>query len=79
MPEMWKRKLLLFCTGSDRVPIDGLKALSFVVSYIAMDLDHLPTANTCVNQLNLPEYNSKEMVRERLYSALEHHVGFGFA
>merc|ERR1719265_2712478 len=79
MSEMQKRKLLLFCTGSDRVPINGLKALNFVVSYIATDLDHLPMANTCVNQLNLPKYDSHEMVRDRLYAALEHHVGFGFA
>ena len=28
MPEIWRRKLLLFCTGCDRVPILGLKALS---------------------------------------------------
>ena len=27
-PEIWRRKLLLFCTGCDRVPILGLKALS---------------------------------------------------
>ncbi|CAE8585827.1 unnamed protein product, partial [Polarella glacialis] len=43
MAEIWKRKLLLFCTGSDRVPILGLKALGFVVSYSSADLDHLPT------------------------------------
>lgn len=78
LAEAWKRKLLLFCTGCDRVPILGLKALNFVVARSTASLDHLPTANTCINQLNLPEYTSLEMTRERLLAALEHHVGFGF-
>eukprot|EP00930_Biecheleria_cincta_P085989 TRINITY_DN7535_c0_g1_i2.p1 TRINITY_DN7535_c0_g1~~TRINITY_DN7535_c0_g1_i2.p1 ORF type:complete len:1110 (+),score=208.72 TRINITY_DN7535_c0_g1_i2:323-3331(+) len=79
MSELWKRKFLLFCTGSDRVPILGLKALNFTVSLSSVDLDHLPTASTCINQLNLPPYYSMEMMRDRLYRALEHHEGFGFA
>lgn len=79
MSEMLKRKLLLFCTGCDRAPILGLKALNFVVSQSGADLDHLPTANTCLNQLNLPEYTTLEMTRERLQASLEHHTGFGFA
>lgn len=79
MSEIAKRKLLLFSTGCDRVPISGLKALNFVVALSTASSDHLPTANTCINQLNLPEYTSAEMTRQRLYAALEHHSGFGFA
>lgn len=79
MPEIWRRKLLLFCTGCDRVPILGLKALNFVVSRSSVELDHLPTANTCINQLNLPEYPTEEMMLIRLRAALEHYTGFGFA
>mmetsp|Transcript_28103 Transcript_28103/g.89344 ORF Transcript_28103/g.89344 Transcript_28103/m.89344 type:complete len:498 (-) Transcript_28103:81-1574(-) len=79
MSEIRKRKLLLFCTGCDRVPILGLKALNFVISYSNNDVDHLPTANTCVNQLNLPDYREPEVTRARLFASLEHHVGFGFA
>mmetsp|Transcript_5168 Transcript_5168/g.15168 ORF Transcript_5168/g.15168 Transcript_5168/m.15168 type:complete len:1089 (-) Transcript_5168:75-3341(-) len=79
MSEVRKRKLLLFCTGCDRAPILGLKALNFVIAHSTADLDHLPTASTCVNQLNLPDYGSPEVVRDRLYAALEHHTGFGFA
>merc|ERR1711997_171513 len=75
MSEIWKRKLLLFCTGCDRAPILGLKALNFVISLSAADVDHLPTANTCVNQLNLPQYRSLEITRDRLYASLEHHTG----
>eukprot|EP00928_Gymnodinium_smaydae_P032052 TRINITY_DN23325_c0_g1_i1.p1 TRINITY_DN23325_c0_g1~~TRINITY_DN23325_c0_g1_i1.p1 ORF type:complete len:1132 (-),score=226.18 TRINITY_DN23325_c0_g1_i1:121-3453(-) len=79
LSESWKRRLLLFCTGSDRIPILGLKALRFVIAHSAADLDHLPTANTCVNQLNLPDYGNLELTRTRLLAALEHHTGFGFA
>lgn len=79
MSEIWQRKLLLFCTGCDRVPILGLRALNFVLSRSAVDLDHLPTANTCINQLNLPEYPTEEMMHARLHAALEHYTGFGFA
>jgi len=77
--EAERRKLLLFCTGTDRVPILGLKALGFIISRSSAELDHLPTANTCVNRLNLPEYTSDQMMQDRLYAALEHNVGFGFA
>lgn len=79
MSEVMKRKLLLFCTGCDRVPILGLKALDFVIARSSAASDHLPTANTCVNQLNLPEYETLEVTRNRVYASLEHHSGFGFA
>ncbi|CAK8999228.1 unnamed protein product [Durusdinium trenchii] len=79
MSEIWRRKLLLFCTGCDRVPILGLRALNFVISRSLAELDHLPTANTCINQLNLPEYPTEEMMLIRLQAALEHDTGFGFA
>jgi ubiquitin-protein ligase E3 A len=41
-----KKKLLMFCTGSDRVPIRGLSNLVFVISRNGPDSDRLPTAHT---------------------------------
>ncbi len=39
----------------------------------------LPSAHTCFNQLDLPEYESKEQLVERLRVAVnEGNVGFGF-
>ena len=39
----------------------------------------LPTAHTCFNQLDLPEYKSEEEMREKLRLALkEGSGGFGF-
>jgi len=51
-----KKKLLFFCTGSDRSPIRGLGSMTFVISRNGPDSDRLPTAHTCFNHLLLPEY-----------------------
>ncbi|KAK7858644.1 e3 ubiquitin-protein ligase upl2 [Quercus suber] len=41
--------------------------------------DHLPSAHTCFNQLDLPEYPSKQHLEERLLLAIhEANEGFGF-
>ncbi|KAI9316288.1 hypothetical protein BX666DRAFT_1859022 [Dichotomocladium elegans] len=72
-----KRKLLLFVTASDRVPVGGLKELMFVVQRNGPDSDRLPTALTCFSRLLLPEYESLEKLRERLITAIENSKGFG--
>lgn len=41
------------------------------------DPDRLPTAHTCFNHLLLPPYTSKQVLAERLATALEHSEGFG--
>ncbi len=41
--------------------------------------NRLPSAHTCFNQLDLPEYESKETLQERLLMAIhEGATGFGF-
>ena len=72
-----KKKFLAFCTGSDRVPIKGLGNLQFVVVRNGPDSDRLPTAHTCFNVLLLPDYKSKEKLRERLSNAINNFEGFG--
>ncbi|CAN8098522.1 unnamed protein product [Discula destructiva] len=77
-----KRKLLEFVTASDRVPVGGLKNITFVVQKngeIEEKDGRLPTAYTCYGTLLLPEYADKEVLRERLGTALENAQGFGFA
>lgn len=39
--------------------------------------NRLPTAATCFNTLLLPEYDSKEVLRNRLEVAVEECEGFG--
>jgi len=49
---------MIFCTGTDRVPIGGLKSLNFTIQR-HMNLKNLPTAHTCFNVLLLPDYDNK--------------------
>uniref|UniRef100_A0AAV1UAM6 HECT-type E3 ubiquitin transferase n=1 Tax=Peronospora matthiolae TaxID=2874970 RepID=A0AAV1UAM6_9STRA len=72
-----KKKLLRFATGSDRVPIRGLSTLVFVISRNGPDSDRLPTAHTCYNHLLLPEYSSREKLKDRLLIAISEAEGFG--
>uniref|UniRef100_A0A1Y1KR63 Ubiquitin-protein ligase E3A n=2 Tax=Photinus pyralis TaxID=7054 RepID=A0A1Y1KR63_PHOPY len=72
-----KRKLLQFTTGSDRVPLGGLSKLKLVIARNGPDSDRLPTAHTCFNVLLLPEYASKEKLKDRLVKAINYSKGFG--
>ena len=71
-----KKAFLVFCTGSDRVPLDGLKSLNFVIQKHA-NSDHLPTAHTCFNVLLLPEYETQEKVKKNIDFILKNNQGFG--
>ncbi|RDL36988.1 Hect, E3 ligase [Venustampulla echinocandica] len=74
-----KRKLLEFVTASDRVPVGGMRNLQFTLQRNGVDDGHLPSSYTCYGILLLPEYSSKEILREKLAMALENSKGFGFA
>jgi E3 ubiquitin-protein ligase HUWE1 len=79
-----KALFVQFVTGTSKVPLDGFKALQgsegvqkFSV-HRAFNTEWLPTAHTCFNQLDLPPYESEEILRERLLLAIrEGSVGFG--
>ncbi|MPC15659.1 Ubiquitin-protein ligase E3A [Portunus trituberculatus] len=72
-----KKRLLQFTTGSARVPVGGLARLKLIIARHGPDCDRLPTAHTCFNVLLLPEYSSKEKLRDRLYKAIKYAQGFG--
>lgn len=72
-----KRKLLQFCTGSDRVPIKGLGTLSFTISRHGPDSDTLPISHTCFNHLLLPDYATREKLERQLRIAIANSQGFG--
>lgn len=74
-----RRALLSFATGSDRAPVNGLKAMKF---YLIKDMENtndlkLPTSHTCFNQLVVPDYSSKDILRAKLLAAIENSTGFG--
>lgn len=68
-----QKKLLRYCTGTDRISINGT---GFVISRMGGSLDQLPTAHTCFNHILLPPYESKDVLRQKLLIAIEHCQGF---
>ncbi|CAL0307794.1 unnamed protein product [Lupinus luteus] len=82
-----KARLLQFVTGTSKVPLEGFSALQgtsgsqkFQIHKAYESPDHLPSAHTCLNQLDLPEYPSEQHLEERLLLAIhEASEGFGFS
>lgn len=72
-----KRQLLLFTTGSERVPLAGLAALPLVVQRSGDDSEMLPVAHTCSFTLDLPSYSSRGKLQKKLVLALQYARGFG--
>eukprot|EP00929_Paragymnodinium_shiwhaense_P022219 TRINITY_DN14246_c0_g1_i4.p1 TRINITY_DN14246_c0_g1~~TRINITY_DN14246_c0_g1_i4.p1 ORF type:complete len:4294 (+),score=1135.69 TRINITY_DN14246_c0_g1_i4:102-12983(+) len=88
MSELTKEQkgwFLMFVTGTSQVPLEGFKGLigmrgpqKFSI-HRAEGGDRLPSAHTCFNQLDLPEYESEDQLRRKVVQAInEAHEGFGF-
>lgn len=71
------RQLLEFVTASDRVPVNGLRSIQFIIQKNGDDDDRLPSSSTCYGRLLLPQYSSREILREKLTKAIENCFGFG--
>ncbi|XP_055539751.1 E3 ubiquitin-protein ligase TRIP12 [Wyeomyia smithii] len=68
-----QRLFLQFVTGSPRLPTGGFKALTPPLTIVRKKMDgnqdpdeYLPSVMTCVNYLKLPEYSSRETMRQKL-------------
>lgn len=74
-----QKKVLLFITGSDRVPATGIQNLSLRISRLnnGKDSDRLPVAHTCFNELSIYEYSSREKMVDKLTKAVNLLAGFG--
>lgn len=79
-------QLLVFVTGTSRVPIEGFSGLKtlrgdpakFTLQSIEMFKKALPRAHTCFNRLDLPSYSSKRDLKDALKFVMKNHVlGFG--
>ncbi|EXJ89299.1 hypothetical protein A1O3_02365 [Capronia epimyces CBS 606.96] len=75
-PEQHKQ-LLEFVTASDRVPVNGLSSIQFIVQKNGDDDSRLPSSSTCYGRLLLPQYSSRHVLEEKLAKAIENCVGFG--
>lgn len=72
-------QFLQFVTGSSKIPLEGFSALQGmngidlfrVVKVRAKDPMELPKSHTCFNQLDLPAYADKELMRDRLLYAIK--------
>jgi hypothetical protein len=71
-----KKNLLVFATGTAKVPIGGLSKLKLRIVK-TQDMQHLPVAHTCNATLELPDYQNLEVIRRNIRICLEHTVGFG--
>ena len=74
-----RAKLLHFATGSSRLPLTGFGGVhpTFNISVQGSEVEHLPHAHTCGNQLVLPKYTSKQMLVDKMHMALANDEGFG--
>ena len=80
-------RLLQFITGTSKVPLEGFAALAgiqgpqkFNIHRVAGQADRLPAAHTCFNQVDLPEYESRQQLKDKLMTAItEGSTGFLFA
>lgn len=88
LPNEEKQLLLLFVTGMSSIPIGGFAAMTtmgaalmpFTISRVECGSTHpLPTAATCFNMIKLPAYPSREILNQRLLTAIRFgSQGFSF-
>lgn len=72
-----KKAFLLFLTGFEKVPILGMSAVKMRVRPpFSFTQDHLPEALTCHALLDLPVYQKKETLKDKLIEAINHKRGF---
>ena len=68
-----QRLFLQFVTGTPRLPTGGFKSLTPPLTVVRKKVDgnqspdeYLPSVMTCVNYLKIPEYSSREVMKEKL-------------
>ncbi|XP_061194603.1 probable E3 ubiquitin-protein ligase HECTD2 isoform X2 [Saccostrea echinata] len=76
LPNDLQKRLLLFTTGSDRIPVGGMSEMTFKISRVG-GTDLLPMSHTCFNMLVLPAYKSKKTMKQKLIHAIQNAEGFG--
>ncbi|KAJ3375850.1 hypothetical protein GGF31_003055 [Allomyces arbusculus] len=79
-----RARLLQFATGTSRIPSSGFQYLQgtdgpcrFMIERARGDVEALPKAHTCFNRIDLPPYQSYEVLEQKLLMAVEETMGFG--
>ncbi|XP_038046423.1 probable E3 ubiquitin-protein ligase HECTD2 [Patiria miniata] len=76
-PVPLQKKLMLFATGSDRIPIGGMGEMTFKIVKVNASTSMLPMSHTCFNQLILPPYKSRRQLKHKVTIAISNAEGFG--
>ncbi|XP_067626943.1 E3 ubiquitin-protein ligase Smurf1 [Eurosta solidaginis] len=82
-----RARLLQFVTGSSRVPLQGFRALQgstgavgprLFTIHLTTDVptQNLPKAHTCFNRIDLPPYETYQLLCDKLTQAVEETCGF---
>ena len=86
------QKILAFVTGCSCLPVDGLNPPFTIMKSVEVEVNadgyltsscaervnlSLPKSHTCFNQIVLPPYTTLDVLRERLFYALDN-AGVGF-
>ncbi|EGR30732.1 ubiquitin- hect domain protein, putative [Ichthyophthirius multifiliis] len=61
---------LFFATSSFKVPFGGFQNFQITISNKKLDKQSLPISHTCFKEIELPEYESKEIMKEKFQIAL---------
>lgn len=79
LPVEGKKKFLVFLTGSNRIPVAGVKSMKVIIQRMdgGPGCRRLPVAHTCFNVLDLPPYKSEAVMKEKLLQAIHFTAGFG--
>ena len=75
-----RTELLQFATGLRRVPHGTFKKLDpiFTVADGAGDDNTFPTSNTCIHQIVVPPYSSKNAMKDKMTFILSQNTSFGY-
>ncbi|KAF5295220.1 hypothetical protein FQR65_LT10504 [Abscondita terminalis] len=84
--EEMRARLLQFVTGSSRVPLQGFRALQgstgaagprlFTIHCVDVSPQNLPKAHTCFNRIDIPPYDTYQVLCDKLTQAVEETCGF---
>lgn len=79
LPYQKQKKFLLFVTGSDRLPATGIQNLNFKITLLnnGKKSHRLPVAHTCFNELALYNYETQDIMVQKISQAVEGSSGFG--
>ncbi|CAI5732747.1 unnamed protein product [Hyaloperonospora brassicae] len=79
MPNEYRRRLLLFATGSACVPLSGFRGLTsydgrlcpFNLKGVSYRMTQYISSHACFNRLDLPLYRNKKELKSMLYATLD--------